>query len=126
MRCGCPDWAVPCKHLAAVVYIIANEIDKNPFLVFRMLGLDLLGEVTGSAAEEAQEPIAGIEIFLTYKPEQYNYYREHLEHLEFSTLPDLYPSLSQILTEFPLFFLQKGFKEILLGAYRRCSKVSKR
>ncbi len=31
MHCSCPDWAVPCKHLAAVVYLIANEIDKTPF-----------------------------------------------------------------------------------------------
>lgn len=37
MKCSCPDWAVPCKHLAAVVYIIANEIDKNPFLVFSFM-----------------------------------------------------------------------------------------
>ena len=31
MKCSCPDWAVPCKHLAAVIYLISNEIDKNPF-----------------------------------------------------------------------------------------------
>ncbi len=35
MGCSCPDYAVPCKHLAAVVYVIANEIDRNPFLVFQ-------------------------------------------------------------------------------------------
>ena len=22
MRCSCPDWAVPCKHLAAVIYLL--------------------------------------------------------------------------------------------------------
>ena len=26
--CSCPDWAVPCKHMAAVLYLVANEIDK--------------------------------------------------------------------------------------------------
>lgn len=35
-RCSCPDWAVPCKHLAAVVYLLATEIDKDPFLIFRL------------------------------------------------------------------------------------------
>lgn len=30
--CSCRDWAMPCKHIAAVIYLIANEIDKNPFL----------------------------------------------------------------------------------------------
>ncbi|MFP4268234.1 MAG: SNF2-related protein, partial [Spirochaetaceae bacterium] len=126
MRCSCPDWAVPCKHLAAVVYIIANEIDKNPFLVFRMHGLDLLSEVGGGAGEEAEEPIAGIETFLAYTPEEYNYYREHLEHIDLSAVPDLYPAISQLLTEFPLFYLKKDFKEILLEAYRRSSKAIKR
>ncbi len=39
-RCSCPDWANPCKHLAAVYYLIANEIDKDPFLLFNLRGID--------------------------------------------------------------------------------------
>jgi uncharacterized Zn finger protein len=31
MRCGCPDWGVPCKHLAAVCYVLAEEFDRDPF-----------------------------------------------------------------------------------------------
>ena len=34
--CKCPDHAMPCKHLAAVIYLIANEVDQNPFLVFQI------------------------------------------------------------------------------------------
>ena len=45
MKCSCPDWAVPCKHLAAVIYMIANEIDNNPFIVFSLHGVDLLSEL---------------------------------------------------------------------------------
>jgi len=45
LDCSCPDWAVPCKHIAAVVYIIANEIDKNPFLVFNLHNFDILKEL---------------------------------------------------------------------------------
>ena len=41
MQCSCPDWAVPCKHLAAVVDLLSQEIDGDPFLVFRLRGLDL-------------------------------------------------------------------------------------
>ena len=33
MNCSCPDWAVPCKHIAAVIYMISKEIDNDPFLV---------------------------------------------------------------------------------------------
>ncbi len=38
-ECTCPDWANPCKHLAAVYYIIAQELDKDPFLIFELHGV---------------------------------------------------------------------------------------
>ncbi len=46
MNCSCPDWAVPCKHLASVIYMLSAEIDRNPFLVFQLHGLDILKELT--------------------------------------------------------------------------------
>jgi len=45
MQCSCPDWAVPCKHLAAVIYKISAEIDNNPFLVFNLHRVDLATEL---------------------------------------------------------------------------------
>ncbi len=36
--CSCPDWANPCKHVAAVHYILAEALDEDPFLVFRLRG----------------------------------------------------------------------------------------
>lgn len=45
MDCSCPDWAVPCKHLAAVIYMVGQEIDNNPFLVFSLHGVDILAEL---------------------------------------------------------------------------------
>ncbi|MCL6558288.1 MAG: SWIM zinc finger family protein, partial [Firmicutes bacterium] len=46
--CSCPDWANPCKHLAAVYYLLANEIDKNPFIIFELRGLSA-GELMDAA-----------------------------------------------------------------------------
>jgi len=40
MYCSCPDFAVPCKHIAAVHYILAEEFDKNPFMIFKLRGMD--------------------------------------------------------------------------------------
>jgi uncharacterized Zn finger protein len=40
MSCSCPDWAVPCKHLAAVYYLIAEWLDRDPFLLFELRGRD--------------------------------------------------------------------------------------
>ena len=42
MHCSCPDWAVPCKHLAAVIYVLSREIDADPFRVFALRGVDLV------------------------------------------------------------------------------------
>lgn len=48
MQCSCPDWAVPCKHLASVIYMLSAEIDRNPFLMFQLHGLDILTELTNA------------------------------------------------------------------------------
>jgi SWIM zinc finger len=37
-RCSCPDDESPCKHLAAVVYIFAERIDSDPWLLLEWLG----------------------------------------------------------------------------------------
>lgn len=36
--CSCPDWANPCKHVAATHYILGDRFDDDPFLLFRMRG----------------------------------------------------------------------------------------
>jgi uncharacterized Zn finger protein len=36
--CSCPDWANPCKHVAATYYILGERFDEDPFLLFRMRG----------------------------------------------------------------------------------------
>ncbi len=36
--CSCPDWSNPCKHVAAVYYLIGEEFDRDPFLIFQLRG----------------------------------------------------------------------------------------
>ena len=36
--CSCPDWANPCKHIAATHYILAEAFDRDPFLLFELRG----------------------------------------------------------------------------------------
>jgi uncharacterized Zn finger protein len=38
--CSCPDWSNPCKHIAAVYYIIGEEFDRDPFLIFKLRGIE--------------------------------------------------------------------------------------
>jgi uncharacterized Zn finger protein len=36
--CTCPDWANPCKHVAAVYYLLGERFDADPFLMFELRG----------------------------------------------------------------------------------------
>ncbi len=36
--CSCPDAANPCKHIAAVYYLLGERFDEDPFLIFQLRG----------------------------------------------------------------------------------------
>lgn len=38
--CSCPDHTVPCKHLAAVFYVLAERCDTDPFTLLTLRGRD--------------------------------------------------------------------------------------
>jgi uncharacterized Zn finger protein len=48
MECSCPDWGLPCKHLSAALYLLAEAFDEDPFLVLAWRGRtreELLGSL---------------------------------------------------------------------------------
>ncbi len=57
--CACPDWGNPCKHIAAVLYVLADRLDDDPWLLLRWRGRDRdellahLGSASGARAEVA-------------------------------------------------------------------------
>jgi uncharacterized Zn finger protein len=56
MTCSCPDEVVPCKHVAALYYVLAERLDEDPFLLFRWRGKPrehLLREIRRHRAAEA-------------------------------------------------------------------------
>jgi uncharacterized Zn finger protein len=64
MSCSCPDWEVPCKHLAAVCYVLAEAFDVDPFGILAWRGRDredLLGALRLTAAPpEAARPLIDV------------------------------------------------------------------
>jgi uncharacterized Zn finger protein len=66
MRCSCPDWGVPCKHLSAMLYVLAEAFDDDPFLVLAWRGRgrdDLLSALRGLPEPEAAvDPLAVDEV----------------------------------------------------------------
>jgi uncharacterized Zn finger protein len=62
MDCNCPDWGFPCKHVAAVCYVLAEAFDDDPFamLAWRGKGRDeLLAALRGPTASGKPEGAAG-------------------------------------------------------------------
>jgi uncharacterized Zn finger protein len=58
--CSCPDWSNPCKHIAAVYYLLGEQFDADPFLLFRLRGknkADLMSMLR--ARRTPAEPEAG-------------------------------------------------------------------
>lgn len=57
--CSCPDWADPCKHAAAVCYLVADELDADPFALLTLRGrrrsevLEALRRIRGAAVSPA-------------------------------------------------------------------------
>ena len=50
-RCSCPDWENPCKHIAAVLYVFADQLDTDPWLLLAWRGRsreEILDRLRGS------------------------------------------------------------------------------
>lgn len=82
LDCSCPDHAVPCKHLAATFYLLAESFDEDPFAILAWRGRereDLLvnlqaarcdGPPAADRAEQSGRPIADcLDCFFTPQAE---------------------------------------------------------
>lgn len=55
--CSCPDWANPCKHVAAVHYLLGERLDDDPFLLFRLRGREHEQVLDALRARRAAAPV---------------------------------------------------------------------
>ena len=82
MDCSCPDGEVPCKHIAAAFYLLAEAFDDDPFTILAWRGRereDLLanlhavrsdGPPAADSADRAGPPLADcLESYFTVQGE---------------------------------------------------------
>ncbi len=130
MECSCPDWAVPCKHLAAVIYKTSMEIDNNPFLVFSLHGVDLMKELEkrGITADGSANMMEVEHISAVYGQDEAVQLKETaLQMPDYTLLSDLTLPLSSLLPSSPAFCheydFQQAYQKELIHISKSAAKV---
>ena len=137
--CSCPDWANPCKHVAATHYILGERFDEDPFLLFRLRGRTqeqiLQGLRKHRAGQALEEDLSGEE---DDEPEVIIPLEETLDHFwsfgdEGRTLRSQFsvsiqpPAIEMILLKRlgePSFAADPGLQSILQPAFQAISKAA--
>ena len=124
-NCSCPDWANPCKHLAAVYYIVANEIDKNPFLLFNLRGIET-NEITSISGVSHGEIVTIEEklneLIIPSNDLSFQDYTDINYHIDFSFENVQINSILSLLPDKPLFYPESDFTVILQKIYKTLIK----
>jgi uncharacterized Zn finger protein len=141
-ECSCPDWSNPCKHIAAVYYLLGEEFDRDPFLIFRMRGMSREGFLgllspgrTGLAAAAptlAPEPLPAdpSDFWKVAATPDATPRSQQLAGESACPTPDIVPVESRTVTEaalprrlgkFPFWRGRLNFHEFLDGVYARAS-----
>ncbi|MCE5201537.1 MAG: SWIM zinc finger family protein [Synergistaceae bacterium] len=57
-KCTCPDDATPCKHIVAVLFLLGEVFDDDPFLLLKLRGIDknvLIGLLTMESTDNSED-----------------------------------------------------------------------
>lgn len=57
-QCSCPDWALMCKHVSAVLYGVGVRLDEQPLLFFELRGIDVGRFIDVTLANKVEEMLA--------------------------------------------------------------------
>lgn len=142
MHCSCPDSAVPCKHLAAVIYKVSAEIDNNPFLAFSLHRVELVAELKKENIHidgQANKVVPTLQQLLLpetvskKKPKHKtkvaaeNTAQPQLPALNYATLSPIYEALVQLLSDAPVFYQGNGnFREKYAASIRKAVRNAQR
>jgi uncharacterized Zn finger protein len=130
--CSCPDWANPCKHVAATHYILGEQFDEDPFLLFRLRGrtqeqiMQAL-RLRRAGQELVEDEIEEEEDIFTPLEETLDNFWEMTGSLEGFTVSIREPSIEVPLLKRlgdPSFVAPPGLQSLLLPAYRAISRAA--
>ena len=132
--CSCPDWSNPCKHIAAVYYLLAEEFDRDPFLIFKLRGMnreDFIAtlsrpekKATQKKAKPKHEPLHKDEEGLTSDISKF-WNGEPIPDDIFGEvrIPPIPAALPKRLGSFPFWRGEEKFLDVMESVYERASGV---
>ncbi len=62
MECSCPDWAVMCKHIAAVLYGVGARLDDDPTLFFTLRNVNINDLIKETVSKKSQQLLKKSEV----------------------------------------------------------------
>ncbi len=127
MRCSCPDSAVPCKHIAAIIYKFSQEIDANPFILFELRGLDIIGKLREKRLEFEQAQASEMPQWgdlLRSRGSSVPLKLSSLKSLAYSEIPDLGGSVIGLFKESPAGYMGKSLKAMVQKDMEKASKLA--
>jgi SNF2 family DNA or RNA helicase len=111
--CTCPDWGDPCKHMAALYYVIAREIDADPHVLFRLRGMDLAARFGKAAVHQIEPPFT-----ITFAQKKPAPAAPLAEPLELAEIPNCGELISALLPPAPT-FCERDFALVMAEFYHR-------
>jgi uncharacterized Zn finger protein/superfamily II DNA or RNA helicase len=129
VNCDCPDWSTPCKHQAALLYVIAADIDGDPFQLFKLRGLDLkaaIDELSGDGFAQNSIPLLNDLLQDIGKPQAYRWEEEAYQQLDFGVLDDSGWRAMEKLGETPAFDGNGDLPRFLDGLCKKTSRYAKK
>jgi len=122
--CSCPDDADPCKHMAALYYIIAREIDSDPHVLFRLRGMDLAARFGDAVVHSIAPPFMVTYSVSAAEAESRGFLpvtaAAESEPLSFTEIPHCAELIIALLPSAPPFF-DRDFSLVMAEFYHLCA-----
>ena len=128
VTCNCKDSKMPCKHVAATLIVVANEIDKNPYIIFKLHHLDIIEQlrhhkiVFGYYDRERVYSFRDC-VEVGYDPNNWVYNRVLPVIPPYALIDNLLPTIPELFISKTLFF-NGDFKNYIQTIYRKAAKAA--
>lgn len=128
-ECSCPDWSNPCKHIAAVYYLLAEEFDRDPFLLFKLRGMtreELLAAITDAPVEvekDAEHEVEASHAPVPIAPDAHFWEVGDLPDDIYGDvrIPPAPAALPKRLGKFPFWRAEEALSDVVEPMYKRAS-----